>query len=105
MIDARTGEVVFRLQRDVKAAAITPDGKRLLLIGQSAARPLPAGWHGRGEESLRPDEDFTLWVGDAITGQEIANMPIDVEDRGARKCRAEITRPTHQNPAKLFAAC
>ena len=87
MIDARTGEVLFRLQRDAKAATITPDGKRLLLVGQSTARPWP--WLDEG--SLGRDEDFTLWVGDALTGQEIANIPIPVEDRGARKCRAEIS--------------
>jgi WD40 repeat protein/tRNA A-37 threonylcarbamoyl transferase component Bud32 len=93
LIDARTGEVQLRLPRTAKAAAITPDGKRLILVG--GGFPL-SKWsfpqeYGLEEYGLLPGGNFTVWVGDAITGDEIANIPIPVEDPASRKCRAAIS--------------
>ncbi len=82
LLDALTGKVQFTIQKSAMAAAITPDGKRLLLAGSGS---YPSRFVPPSERDQFPDGNFHVWVGDAVTGQEIADIPFPLNGRATQE--------------------
>ena len=81
LLDALTSEVQLKLQKTAMAAVFTPDGKRLLLAG--------GGFRLRAALDLRESAicsptAFPRGVADALTGEEIADIPFPLNSRSAK---------------------